>query len=97
MIIKIKWLAKALEDLDQAVDYVAKDNPKAATRIAEVIASSVKKLPHFQHLGHPGCVEDTRELSLTSAKPPFIIIYRIKEPDIDILRILHVRMRWPVN
>lgn len=89
----IKWLAKAVADLQSLRKYIAKDNPSAANYIATRIHQAVVHLQTHPHMGKPGRIPGTRELII--AKTPFLIPYRIKDNVIEILRVLHGRMQWP--
>lgn len=75
------------------MEYIANDNPAAATRVAERIAESVYRLPEHPGLGRPGRIGPTRELVITGTS--YLAIYRIADDQIQILRILHGAQRWP--
>ncbi len=44
-------------------------------------------------MGKSGRVEGTRELIISNS--PYILIYRVKEESVEILRILHTSKRYP--
>ncbi len=89
---EIKWLAKAVADLQSLRKFIAADNPRAANYIATRIHQAVEHLQTHPHMGKPGRIPGTRELII--AKTPFLIPYRIKDNFIEILRVLHGRMQW---
>lgn len=73
--------------------YIAKDKPSAANRVAKRILSTVNLLAEQPNMGRPGRVSGTRELIVSST--PYLIPYRVKNSRIEILRVLHVAMQWP--
>jgi len=90
---KIKWVRLALNDLDEAGEFVARDNPKAASRVLKRIWDAVQMLADQPHAGRAGRVPGTRELVI--AGTPFIIPYRVAENTIQILRVLRGKRKWP--
>ena len=90
---KIKWVLLALNDLDEAGEFIARDNPKAAGRVLKRIWDAVQMLADQPHAGRAGRVPGTRELVI--AGTPFIIPYRVVENTIQILRVLHGKRKWP--
>jgi toxin ParE1/3/4 len=90
---KVKWLRKALNNLENIHDYIAKDNPEAALRLITKIRAGVKQLADFPLMGHNGRVEGTRELVIGNT--PYFIVYRIKDEVVEILRILHSAKKFP--
>ena len=90
---KIKWLRLALNDLDEAADYIAQDNPEAASRVLKRISNAVRILAEHPHLGRAGRVPGTRELMISGT--PFIVPYRVIENTVQVLRVLHAKRKWP--
>jgi len=90
---QIRWLEDAVEDLQALHQYIASDNPKAATDIAKKINHSVTHLKQHPAMGRPGRVVNTRELIIPNI--PCIVPYRVKNNAIEILRVLHATMQWP--
>jgi plasmid stabilization system protein ParE len=60
--LEIRWLKRALANLDAEAAFIARDNPAAAARVVEAIAAGVELLAQHPALGRPGRVEGTREL-----------------------------------
>jgi len=89
---QIKWLRRALRNLEQAHNYILKDSPKAAQEATFRIQSAVSQLENYPFMGRVGRVEDTRELVISGTS--YIIIYRVKE-SVEILRVLHTSKRYP--
>jgi toxin ParE1/3/4 len=89
----IRWLKKALRNLKQAHDYIAKDEPDAAIQVILKIQAAIDRLQEFPMLGRTGRVEGTREIVIPNT--PFIVIYRVKKKTVEILRVLPGSMRYP--
>jgi hypothetical protein len=90
---QIKWLRQALRNLEQAHKYITKDNPTAAQELILKIQNAANQLENYPLIGKSGRVEGTRELIISNS--PYIIIYRVKEESIEILRIFHTSKRYP--
>ena len=90
---EIKWVRLALDDLDAAGEFIARENPKAAGRVLKRIWDAVQLLAEHPDAGRPGRVPGTRELVI--ADTLFIIPYRIVEKTVQILRVLHGKRQWP--
>jgi toxin ParE1/3/4 len=79
----------ATRDLDDILDWIAKDSPRAATELVRRIIARIDRLaiPGLSHIGRPGLVEGTREL----VEAPYIIVYMVDEPanEITVLAIVH--------
>ena len=92
---QIKWLRKALRNLEQAHAYISKDDPEAARRTVLKIQGAVSQLVEFPFMGRTGRVEGTRELVISNT--PYLIIYQVKGDAVEILRILHASRKYPDN
>ncbi|MFN6033127.1 MAG: type II toxin-antitoxin system RelE/ParE family toxin, partial [Dolichospermum sp.] len=57
------------------------------------IKNSAKQLKKYQFMGKNGRVEGTKELIISNS--PYILIYRVKEESVEVLRILHTSKRYP--
>ena len=92
---QVKWLKKALQNLDDEAEYIAQDDPAAARLIVRRIVDAVNLLPGNPALGSPGRIHGTRELVVTDTRN--IIPYRVRPrlKQIEILRIFHSSRRLP--
>jgi toxin ParE1/3/4 len=79
----------AAGDLDDILEWISRDNPRAA---AELVGRSLARIdrlaiPGLSHIGRPGLVEGTREL----VEAPYIIVYMVDEPadEITVFSIVH--------
>jgi addiction module RelE/StbE family toxin len=91
--VRVRWLRRALRNLDEEAAYIARDDPEAASRIVERIESSVERLKNHPASGRPGRVPGTRELIVTGT--PYIIPYRVRGETVEILRVFHGARKWP--
>jgi len=91
--VHLEWTRPAIRDIKDAGDFIALDNPKAADRMAERVRESVEYLVEYPNMGRIGRVSGTRELIVSGT--PFIVVYRVKVPSIQILRVLHHARKWP--
>lgn len=89
----IRWLKKALANLEIEADYIARDNPAAAGRMVERILEAVELLRKNPAMGRAGRVAGTRELVI--AQTPYIVPYRVRENTVEILRVFHAMRKWP--
>ena len=85
-----KWSLNAIDDLMEAVDFIAKDNPKAAYEVMDKIKERSLILDEHSEIGRPRRTKGTRELVLL--RLPFTIIYSI--PREEILNVFHTSRKW---
>lgn len=90
---RLKWTVGAKNNLNQIEAYIAKDNPNAAVDTVLRIIHSVELLSDNPTMGKAGRQFETRELIISGT--PFIVPYRVKSNQIEILRVLHSAMKWP--
>ena len=91
----IRWMPLAEQDLDAAYDYVRQDNSNAAKRLVARIFSVVGMLMRHPLAGRDGRVHGTRELVV--ARTPYVIAYRLRQDEIQILAVIHGAQRWPAS
>ncbi len=90
---QVKWLRRALQNLDAEAAHIATDSPKIAGEFVTHIANNVAMLVQHPQIGRPGRVSGTRELVVTRFS--YIIPYRVREGKIEILRVFHTARKWP--
>jgi addiction module RelE/StbE family toxin len=90
---KIRWMPLAEQDLEAAYEYVRQENEDAAKQLVGRIFSSVGMLSRYPRSGREGRVKATRELVV--ARTPYLIAYRVRGDEIQILAVLHGAQRWP--
>jgi len=92
---KIRWLRKALENIEQEAAYISRENPAAANKVVQHIYNSVALLADNPTLGHPGRIPDTRELIVPDTR--YIIPYRVcpRLKQVEILRVFNASRKLP--
>lgn len=90
---RVRWLRRALVDLDAAEAWIARDNRSAATAVVLRIVRAASHLERQPGIGRPGRVPGTRELVVPETM--FIVPYRVREDVVEILRVYHTARKWP--
>ena len=90
---QVKWLRKALRNLDDEATYIAADDAAAALLVVKRVLEAVATLAQQPGLGRPGRVPGTRELIV--AKTRYIVPYRVRGQAVEILRVFHSSRRLP--
>jgi len=85
--VKVRWLNAATRSLRFVHAHIAYDNPQNARSVVERIRSSVTRLASFPHSGRVGEIPGTRELVVPGL--PYIVIYRVRDESVEILRVFH--------
>lgn len=89
----IKWLEKALIDLEETAEHIAQDDAETAKKLVIYIKKRIELLAQHPSQGRQGRVTGTRELVID--KYPFIIPYRVRDNELQILRIFHTSRKPP--
>ena len=90
---RVRWLRRALRNLDEEADYIARDDPDAAPRMIHRIATAIEQLTDQPASGRVGRVPCTRELVVTGTL--YIVPYRVRGDAVEILRVFHAARKWP--
>lgn len=90
---RVRWLRKALRNLDDEASYIAADSPDAAQLVVQRVLEAVAMLAHQPGMGRPGRVSGTRELVVLETR--YIVPYRVRGQTIEILRVFHTSRRLP--
>ncbi len=90
---KIVWTEPARQDLREIFTYIAEENPRAARALLAEIKDRVGVLVSQPQLGSAGRIEGTRELVLAGSS--YILPYRLKDQQIQILAVFHAARQWP--
>jgi toxin ParE1/3/4 len=91
--VRIEWLPAAERDLRSQLEWVAERDAWAAIDMGDAITGAVEHLADHPAMARPGRVHGTRELVVVGT--PYIVVYRIEEAAVVILRVLHSAQRWP--
>ena len=91
---RLRWTRLAEQDLDEIALYIGQDSPAAAARVVlELIDQAETLLPQNPAIGRPGRILGTRELVVGHL--PYVIAYRVRDKDVEVLRVLHTSRAWP--
>jgi toxin ParE1/3/4 len=90
---KIRWSPTAVADLESIRDYIARDSPTAARKVANRIKESVHRLANFPLSGRTGRVPGTRELVIPETS--YLAAYTIQGDEVRIAALLHGKQLWP--
>jgi toxin ParE1/3/4 len=91
--VRVRWLRRALANLEAEADYIGEENPATAARVVERVFRAVNQVKKNPAMGQPGRVAGTRELVVDGT--PYIVPYRVREDAVEILRVFHARRKWP--
>lgn len=90
---RVRWLARALHNLEDIGNYIARDDPAAAMRMVDRVESCTSGLAANPERGRRGRVDGTRELVIPGT--PYLVVYRLSATTVDVLRVLHGAQQWP--
>ena len=90
---RVRWLHRALQNIDDIATYIASDNPVAARVVVSRIRRRTSTLSRHPRSGRTGRVDTTRELVIAGL--PYIVIYTISLDEVHILRVLHTSQQYP--
>lgn len=92
---QIKWLRKALKNLEDEAQFIAQDDPQTAQTVVDRIQQTISLLRDNPALGHPGRVSGTHELIIPKTR--YIVPYRVRPRllRIEILRVFHTSRKPP--
>lgn len=81
-----------MADRERIMDFIARDKPLAAVSLDENFEAHADRISANPTLYRPGRVPGTRE---AVAHPNYVMVYRVENETITILRVLHAAQRWP--
>lgn len=88
------WDPRALDDLDDAIDYLAQQNEVAAASLQLKIQTTAERLA-MMSIGRSSRIEGYREKSVTGT--PYIIAYVLEDTSLVVIRVIHQRRDWPAD
>jgi toxin ParE1/3/4 len=89
---KLVRRARALEDLQSIIEYIAERNAPAARRPHSAIGACAERLRERPSLYRAGRVEGTREAAV---HPKYILVYEAGAEAVEITAVVHARRRYP--
>jgi toxin ParE1/3/4 len=90
---RVRWLRKAIANLDTEAEYIAAENRIAAVEMFVYVKAKIDALGDFPATGRPGRVPNTRELVID--RYPYIVPYRVIGDELQVLRVFHTRRKLP--
>jgi plasmid stabilization system protein ParE len=90
---RLRWTPAAADDLESISDYLALHLPSFAQSTILEIYQIILTLRSAPYRGRPGREEGTREQVLP--RLPYIVVYRVKDNDVEILHIYHGAQHRP--
>ena len=88
----LRWTTPARRDLIAILDF-SDDDPAAALAVIDRIEESARRIAEFPLSGRVGSLAETRELPIPGL--PYLLVYRVRDASIEILRVLHGARPWP--
>jgi toxin ParE1/3/4 len=85
--VKIRWLPKAADELEEIHAFLTINSPHAAHRVVNEIYQAIQSLSQMPHRGRPHLERNTRDLILSRIR--YIVTYRVVAETIHILYIRH--------
>ena len=87
MPVEIVWSPLARRRLREIRDYVARDKPVAAEKLAIRIVAAVQALRKYSYIGRVGADPEIRELVI--GRTPYIVLYKVRGSVVTINTIWH--------
>lgn len=87
------WLPKARDQRSRQLEFLLRHNPALGIKMGDAIAKTVARVAADPNLSRTGRIAGARELLVPGT--PFLLVYRIEETAIVILRLLHNSRRFP--
>lgn len=92
---KIEYLPVAKQDMNDIIDYVAKDNPDGAIQLLNKIDEEISQLASLPFIGKVPYDDRLRRMGYRVLLIGiYLVFYVIKEPIIEIRRIIHGKRRY---
>jgi len=89
---KLLWTRRSLKDLENIYYYIAQDSQPVAKDVIAGIKKLSENLSYQPFMGRQGRKEATRELIIF--KTPFIVVYRVQQDTVEVIRILHSSQQY---
>ena len=90
---KVEWTEPAWLRLNNLDAYYRQFGPKVAPKLFQRLDEIARRLGEFPHSGRPGREDGTREAVVP--RTPFIVVYWIRQDEVQILAVLDAREQWP--
>lgn len=91
----ILWEKDAQKDRERIFEYLYQFNPLAADKTDDILATKVTNLSHQPLMGVKRVGTNGRLLIIPEIA--MLVAYRIENEDIKVLRVLHMKQKFPNN
>lgn len=89
---RVFWASAAEHDRADIIDYIGRENPRAAIRMDEFFAEAAGRLATYPQLGKAGRTAGTRELIPHES---YRLVYEVQGDTVWILALVHTAQMWP--
>lgn len=89
---RLRWTLRATSDLLSIERYYAEFGQATADRVVSAILGAARYLEAYPRIGVRGRRPGTRHRIVSDY--PYTIVYRVRRPDVQILRVLHQSQRY---
>jgi toxin ParE1/3/4 len=90
---RVRWTPAAAADLEHIGNYLQDRHSQFRQPTLRKLYAAIRSLKESPLRGRPGREDGTRELLFPPL--PFIAVYRIREQNIEVLRIYHTAQHRP--
>ena len=91
-----RWTRRALRHVDEIAAYYAREaDEDVAAHVLGHMRDAMNRLDDHPALGRVGRIDGTRELVVPHA--PYIVAYRVRRSQIQIVAVIHVARQWPTR
>ena len=81
---KVRYRQRALSDIAGIHQYIAEQNPRAATEVVARIRAAIGRLEWWPRIGHAGQDSGTYEWVVVGL--PYIVVYEVDEANGEVAR-----------
>lgn len=90
---RIRYTVPAQDDLEEIYDYLSQNNPHAAERVKRQIKIDAELLGELPLIARESDIPGLRIRKVR--RYPYLIFYRVRENESQILHVRHGARRWP--
>lgn len=90
---QVRWTELAAKDLEDIFEFIRQDSESRAQEVIRILFDSALSLDSMPNRGRKGRLPGTRELIIPASR--HIIVYRVTDSAVQILRIYHAARDWP--
>jgi len=92
---RVTWSTAAHRDIHRLAEYLSERSPSGAARMVRAIYARTDRMGREPLLGRIGRQEGARERVVPGT--PYVIVCRLREDSLQIVRILHGAQQWPAG